>query len=148
MNLRATARHSTGKPLEHRGSHSIRSRCEYHAVLRHAAFCLTCVAVFSMPLLAQEKPRFPGPTEKGFLLPNGWHITPIGQQVDTSDLPLNILPLADGKHVLVACDGFNRHELLVIDLAEHKAVDRQSVFQSWFGLAASKDQDRVWWAGG
>jgi len=117
-------------------------------VLRHAAFCLTCVAVFSMPLLAQEKPRFPGPTEKGFLLPNGWHITPIGQQVDTSDLPLNILPLADGKHVLVACDGFNRHELLVIDLAEHKAVDRQSVFQSWFGLAASKDQDRVWWAGG
>jgi YVTN family beta-propeller protein len=117
-------------------------------VTRFTAVCLTVVAAFSLPAFGQEKPRFPGPTEKGFLLPNGWHITPVGQQVETSDLPLNIIPLADGKHVLMACNGFNRHELMVIDLAEQKIVDRQSAFQSWFGVATSPEQDRVWWAGG
>ena len=30
---------------------------------------------------AQDKPRPAGPTDRGFLLPNGWTITPAGDQV-------------------------------------------------------------------
>ena len=70
------------------------------------------------------------------------------QTVPLTDLPLNIVPLADGKHALVATSGFNKHELSVVDLESLKVVDQQTVRQSWFGLAVSPEQDRVWWSGG
>lgn len=46
---------------------------------------------------AEEKATYTGPTETGYLLPNGWHLTPVGKHLVTTDLPLNIVPLKDGK---------------------------------------------------
>jgi YVTN family beta-propeller protein len=97
---------------------------------------------------AQETPRYAGPTDKGFLLPNGWTLKPAGEPIPLADLPLNIIPLADNRHVLAATSGYNAHELSVIDLREKKVVDKQTVRQSWFGLAVTADADRVWWSGG
>src|SRR4051794_24026942 len=74
------------------------------------------------PLGAQEPPRYAGPTAQGFLLPNGWTITPAGTHIPLTDLPLNILPLAGGRHALVATSGYNAHELSVVDLAGRKVV--------------------------
>jgi YVTN family beta-propeller protein len=97
---------------------------------------------------AEDKPARPGPTDNGFLLPNGWTISPAGKQAPLTDLPLNIIPLADGKHALVATSGYNKHELSIVDLESLKIVDHQTVRQSWFGLAFDPGQDRVWWSGG
>ncbi len=97
---------------------------------------------------AQEAPRYAGATSTGFLLPNGWMVSPVGKQVPVADLPLNILPLPDSRHVLVSTSGYNAHELSLIDLEEKKVVDRQAVRESWFGLAASPRFDRLWWSGG
>jgi YVTN family beta-propeller protein len=96
----------------------------------------------------EDKPRFPGPTEKGFLLPNGWTLTPAGKHVTLTDLPLNIVPLADNQHALVATSGYNKHELSLVDLTTLKIVDQQPVRQSWYGLALSPKEERIWWAGG
>ncbi len=96
----------------------------------------------------QDKPVFPGPTDKGFLLPNGWTITPAGKHVPLTDLPLNIVPLPGGKHALVATSGYNKHQLSLIDLTTQTIVDQQTVKQSWFGLAVSAKADTVWWSGG
>src|SRR5262245_10439412 len=100
-------------------------------------------------VFGEDKPKaqFPGPTDKGFLLPNGWTLTPAGKHVVLTDLPLNILPLADSKHALVATSGFNKHELSLIDLTTQKVVDQQTVRESWFGLALSPKEDRIWWSG-
>src|SRR5262249_57035941 len=87
------------------------------------------VVVFAASLVtAQDKPRFPGPTDTGFLLPNGWHLTPAGKHLVTTDLPLNIIPLKDGKHALVATSGFNQHDLTLVSLdgSEPRALDKQS----------------------
>ena len=65
-----------------------------------------------------------------------------------ADLPLNILPLPDSRHVLVATSGYNAHELSLIDLGKRAVVDRQAVRESWFELAASPRFDRIWWSGG
>ena len=93
-------------------------------------------AVAAVTLPAQETPRYAGPTsDQGFLLPNGWTLKPAGQHIPLPDLPLNILPLADSRHVLAATSGYNAHELSLIDLLDKKVVDRQAVRQSWFGLA-------------
>jgi YVTN family beta-propeller protein len=97
---------------------------------------------------AEELPGFPGPTAKGFLLPNGWTLSPAGSQIPLTDLPLNILPLSDGRHVLVATSGYNNHELSLVDLQESKVLSSQPVIQSWFGLQLEPNQEKIWWSGG
>src|SRR5262249_9998067 len=94
------------------------------------------------------KPVFPGPTKDGFLLPNGWHLTPVGKHVEITDLPLNIHPLKDGKHALVTTNGFNQHNVYLIDLNDGKVVASERSRQSWFGLAVSADEGKLWWSGG
>jgi YVTN family beta-propeller protein len=114
------------------------------------------VAIIAISARADDKPTpktdsqatFPGPTATGFLLPNGWHITPAGRQVEITDLPLNIHPLSDGRSVIVTTNGFNQHQLSLIDLAEGKVVASEWARQSWFGLAVSKAEDKMWWSGG
>jgi YVTN family beta-propeller protein len=107
------------------------------------------ILLVTLPLLAaDDKPRTAGPTETGFLLPNGWHLTPAGRQVTLTDLPLNIVALKDGRHALAASSGYNRHELALVDLLEGRVVTKETVRQSWFGLALDADEQRIWWAGG
>jgi YVTN family beta-propeller protein len=112
------------------------------------AVCLAVFLLSVLPLFAEDRPQLPGPTEHGFRLPNGWTISPAGRQVPLTDLPLNIVPLADGKHALVATSGFNRHQLSLIDLSAGTALAQETVQQSWFGLAVSPKGDHVWWSGG
>jgi YVTN family beta-propeller protein len=97
---------------------------------------------------AQETPHFAGANERGFLLPNGWTLTPAGEHVALPDLPLDIVPLPDNRHVLAATSGYNAHELALLDLAEKKVVNRQAARQSWFGLAVARDAATIWWSGG
>ena len=91
----------------------------------------------STPPAATEKPRFAGPSEQGFLLPNGWTLTPAGEHLQLNDLPLNIIALPDGEHVLVSTNGYNAHELSLVNLASKQVVSKQANFQSWFGLAVN-----------
>src|SRR5262249_30407595 len=97
---------------------------------------------------ADDKSKFPGPTPTGFLLPNGWHLTPVGRHVEISDLPLNIHPLNGGKLALVTTNGVNQHSASLIDLAEGKVLASERARQSWFGLAVTKAEDKLWWSGG
>jgi YVTN family beta-propeller protein len=115
--------------------------------------CVLAVALavtVASPLIrcADDPTRYAGPTDKGFLLPNGWTITPAGEQVTLTDLPLNIVPLGDGRHALTATSGFNTHNLSIVDLVEKKVVANEVVRQSWFGLAVDAKSGRVWWSGG
>src|SRR5579883_3657358 len=101
-----------------------------------------CFALAALSISADDKPThkeepkpvFPGPTKDGFLLPNGWHLTPAGRHVAIADLPLNIHPLKDNRHALVTTNGFNRHDLSLIDLTEGRVVTAEWARQSWFGL--------------
>ena len=61
---------------------------------------------------------------------------------------LDIATTPDGKHALVASSGYNAHELIVVDLASKQFVDRETVRQSWFGLATDFERGKVWWSGG
>ena len=96
---------------------------------------------------AQEAPRYAGPTKTGFLLPNGWTVSPAGDQVAVADLPLNILPLADNRHVLVATSGYNAHELSLIDL-EKKGRRSPGGPRELVRPGRLAPADRIWWSGG
>ena len=81
------------------------------------------------------------------MLPNGWTVSPAGKQVACNDLPLNIVPLADSQHVLVATSGYNPHTLALVDVKNGQIVSKITTRNSWFGLAVSPEEDKVWWSG-
>src|SRR4051794_21441833 len=83
---------------------------------------LACGWAGMMTARGQQPPQYAGAVEGGFLLPNGWTITPAGRQVALADLPLNIIPLSDNRHALAATSGFNAHELTIVDLADGSVV--------------------------
>ena len=62
--------------------------------------------------MAQDATRYAGPTDNGFLLPNGWTLKPAGEHIPLPDLPLNIIALADNRHALTSTAGYNAHELV------------------------------------
>lgn len=125
---------------------------EWPKPLRRWPHLLICVLILYAgqwrASAAQDAPRFAGPVEGGYLLPNGWTVTPVGTQVTLTDLPLNIIALADNKHALVASSGYNAHELVLVDLEEPRRLFTAEVRESWFGLASNADGTRVWWSGG
>ena len=65
---------------------------------RHAALTGLLLTTLALSSWADDKPRGVDATEQGFVLPNGWTISPAGEQVVLTDLPLNIIPLADNHH--------------------------------------------------
>jgi YVTN family beta-propeller protein len=118
------------------------------AALLAALVAVSLSAQDKPPPKGDQKPAFAGPTATGFLLPNGWHLTPVGKHVEITDLPLNIHPLKDNKHALVTTNGFNRHEVSLVDLTDGKVVAAEWARQSWFGFAVNAAESELWWSGG
>jgi YVTN family beta-propeller protein len=109
---------------------------------------LVCLFVSVSFSAAQVKPHTASPLVDGFLLPNGWTISPAGRHVVLTDLPLNIVPIAGGRSALVATSGYNKHELCLVSLTDAAVIARATVRQSWFGLATDLEQKSIWWSGG
>ncbi len=130
------------------GSLSLVSAVGCPAAFRARLMFCACIIAAAGGMTSAAPPQTAGPSDKGFVLPNGWVVTPAGRHVELTDLPLNIVPLADNRRALVGTDGYNRHELSLIDLSTEKELARESVGESWFGLATSAGQDVVWWSGG
>ncbi len=85
---------------------------------------------------------------KATMLANGWKVTPAGEQIILSDLTLNIVISPESRYAFVTSNGYNSHDLTVVDLADRKIVASETVRQSWFGLAADFKTGRLWWSGG
>jgi YVTN family beta-propeller protein len=130
------------------GSLSLVSAVGCPAAFRARLMFCACIIAAAGGMTSAAPPQTAGSSDKGFVLPNGWVVTPAGRHVELTDLPLNIVPLADNRRALVGTDGYNRHELSLIDLSTEKELARESVGESWFGLATSAGQDLVWWSGG
>ncbi len=107
---------------------------------------LTMVVLASMTAMAQV--RLPGANNEGYLLPNGWTITPFGDTIKTSDLIANMVTTPDGSYVLASTGGYNSHELVLIDVKTNEAVQRVQRPTLWFGMAFAPDGKSVYVSGG
>ena len=89
-----------------------------------------------------------GSPTKGYLLPNGWTVTPAGEQIPVGDLPLALALHPDGKHLLVSNNGNGPHSIDVIDVTTRKIVSQAPVSGAWLGLALDSAGTRVYAGGG
>ncbi len=92
--------------------------------------------------------RLPGKAGEGFLLPNGWTITPFGDTVNTNDLITSIVPTPDGTAMVALTSGYNPHEMVVIDAETHKERQRIPVRSTFMGLVFSPDGSKLYVSGG
>ncbi len=90
----------------------------------------------------------PGLTDDGYLLPNGWRITPFGDVVEMPDLILNLQPSPDRRVMVAIHCGFNDHGLVTIDAETNEAVQRITLPTAWYGLAWSPDGAKLYVSGG
>src|SRR5207249_4876714 len=82
------------------------------------------------------------------LLFNGWGLSPAGQHVRTTDLPLKMVLSPDGRTLAEVHGGFNQEGLTLIDVAS-RAVTQFSLLKSaWNGVAFSRDGGTIFVAGG
>ena len=90
----------------------------------------------------------PGLRPNENLLFNGWGITPAGEHVPLSDMPLKLIVSPDGKFLLAVSGGYNDTGLTILSTADKKVVQFVPLKKSWNGLAFSKDGKRVFVSGG
>ena len=95
-----------------------------------------------------EYPRTGRQTDGGFLLPNGWSITPAGEQISLSTLPMSLALSPDEEHALVLNGGFLPPTISVIDLAATRETARVPVPDGWLGITFNKAGDKVYIGGG
>jgi len=112
------------------------------------AGCLIVSASLTSFGQTKRKPQLPGKTAAGMLLPNGWTLTPEGQQIPISDLPLNMELSRDGRFLLVTTNGNGDQTINVIDLAANASVQTIKVKKSWLGLNFAPDGKRFYVSGG
>lgn len=89
----------------------------------------------------------PGLRPSDQMLFNGWGITPAGQQVQTSDMPLKLVLSPDGKLLAAACAGYNHTGVALLDVTSRKVVQFIPLEKVWNGLAFSKDGKRLYVSG-
>ncbi|MDA1314912.1 MAG: bifunctional YncE family protein/alkaline phosphatase family protein [Acidobacteria bacterium] len=97
------------------------------------AFALA--AACSIAALAQQPRVIPGPQpDQTILLPNGWTISPAGQQIPLSTLPMSLALSPDGNFLLALNAGFLPPSISVIDLKSMQETARVPVEDAWLGL--------------
>ena len=87
-------------------------------------------------------------TDGTVLLPNGWKIAPVGEQVPLDTLPMSSAISPNGRFVLVLNGGYKPPSISVIDAASKKELSRVKVADGWLGLTFSPDGKFVYVGGG
>jgi DNA-binding beta-propeller fold protein YncE len=83
------------------------------------------------------------------VLPNGWKVTPAGKIVALAgDMPLRVLPLPDGRRVLVLTGGYHDHSLSIVDIASGKILSNLELGKDWAGMAVDSAGSTVYVSGG
>ena len=121
-------------------------RCSHLAALLLAAI-LGLTPFIAMP--QNGSLRIPGESNGGsVLLPNGWTLTPAGEQIQVGGLPLAMALHPDGRYLVVANSGAAPRTIDVIDLTQRKIVSRAPADESWLGLGLNADGTGVYAGGG
>lgn len=103
---------------------------------------------------AEEDVKSPDIRERQSLLPgknmlsNGWGMTPAGEHVRISDLPLKMIVSPDKRMLVSVSGGFNDTGVTLIDIKTRKVAQFLPLKECWNGLAFSRDGKRLFVSGG
>jgi DNA-binding beta-propeller fold protein YncE len=82
------------------------------------------------------------------LLPNGWKLTPAGENIGIGELPMNLVFTKDEKYVITSNSGMGQNTLSVIDLSAKKEIQRLVIDKTWRGLCFNNNESILYVSGG
>ena len=103
------------------------------------------ITLFSIGLTAacaaRPDPAWPGPRRDGsLLLPNGWSLTPHGEQLPLAlDLPVRLALHPGGRFLAVQHAGYREHAVALVDLRVERVTETLPLAKSWSGMTWSAD---------
>ncbi|MDN3583689.1 bifunctional YncE family protein/alkaline phosphatase family protein [Mucilaginibacter flavus] len=107
---------------------------------------LAVLAISSLTVCAQTPGKIA--QSQQVLLPNGWKLSPAGTSLPLGDLPLNIQLSASGKLLAVTNNGQSTQSVQLIDPKNEQLLDEKVVAKSWYGLAFSHNERKLYASGG
>jgi YVTN family beta-propeller protein len=109
---------------------------------------IVCLAALGLAITASA--QTPGKIVRTgqVLLPNGWKLSPAGHSLPLGDLPLNMQLSASGKYLAVTNNGQSTQSLQLVDPRSEKLLDEKVLGKSWYGLAFSRDEKKLYASGG
>jgi len=90
------------------------------------------VMVLLLPLLVNA--QTPGPQDNRVLLPNGWFLSPVGEQIQLGDFPMNAALTDDQKFLAVTHGGQSGADVRLVDLTSRKVTDTVKLKDAWQGI--------------
>jgi len=97
--------------------------------------------------ISSKKIILPGKFEDYTLLPNGWKLTPVGDQISIGEFPLNLIITKDDKYALTSNSGTKENSISVVDLEAKKEIQRINVNKTWRGIVFNDDDSRLYVSG-
>jgi DNA-binding beta-propeller fold protein YncE len=78
--------------------------------------------------------QLPGIKEDRVLLPNGWWLSPAGEQIRLGDFPMNAALSDDEKYLAVSHSGHSKAEIWLMNLKAKKEVQKVRLADTWYGI--------------
>ena len=107
---------------------------------------LTLAFFISFQVLIAQTPTN-NPKAERVLLPNGWSLSPAGRSLPLGDLPLNIQLSPSKKLLAITNNGQGLQSIQLIDTKTEKILDEKPIAKSWYGLAFSADEKKLYVSG-
>jgi DNA-binding beta-propeller fold protein YncE len=82
------------------------------------------------------------------LLPNGWSLTPQGNQIPLGDFPVNVQLDPSGEYAAVLHCGYGDHEVRMVSLTRQEVISSAKIDQGFYGLAFLGDGKSLAVSGG
>ncbi len=92
--------------------------------------------------------KLPGKYDGYTLLPNGWKLSPAGDQIGIDELPLNMIVTNNDRYAVTSNSGLADNSLCVIDLKKGKEIQKFVIDKTWYGLAFNDDDSKLYVSGG
>jgi hypothetical protein len=93
-------------------------------------FLFVLLVSFTLMLHAQ----LPGEKDNRMLLPNGWWLSPAGEQIRLGDFPMNAALSEDERYLAISQSGQSKAEIWLMDVKAKKNVQKIELPDTWYGI--------------
>ncbi len=85
-------------------------------------------------VVASLMAQVPGDFENRVLLPNGWWLSPVGEQIRLGDFPMNAALTHDEAYLAILHGGQSKAQVMLFDVKEKKVTQAIRLKDAWQGI--------------
>jgi hypothetical protein len=92
------------------------------------------LSILTFTVVVTLNSQIPGEKDNRMLLPNGWWLSPAGEQIRLGDFPMNAALSEDEKYLAISHSGESKAEIWLMDLKVKKNLQKIELPDTWYGI--------------